>query len=78
MRRRPRRRQRGAVTLLGAVFLITVVAALLAAAQRMAGSGVIDSALLRDGIQALFVAESGLERAAWRLDGARSPTSRTR
>jgi len=61
-------RQRGAVTLIGAMFLIVSVSILLTAVQRKAGSSITDSALYSDGIQALFIAESGLERAAWRYD----------
>lgn len=60
--------QRGAVSLIGAIFLIVSVMVLLTAVQRMAGTSVTDSALHSDGIQALFIAESGLERAAWRYD----------
>jgi hypothetical protein len=60
------RRQRGAVTLVGALFLIFVMVVLLASAQHMAASGINDTAQQSDGIEALFVAESGLERAAWR------------
>ncbi len=60
-------RQRGAVTLLGALFLIIVIIVLLASVQRMAASGITDTALQNDAIEALFIAESGLERAAWRF-----------
>jgi len=61
--------QRGAVTLIGALFLILTIIVLLGAVQRMAASSITDSALNNDGIEALFVAESGLERAAWRYAG---------
>jgi photosystem II stability/assembly factor-like uncharacterized protein len=50
------------------LFLIVSVVVLLAAVQRMAASSITDSALHSDGIQALFIAESGLEHAAWRYD----------
>jgi Tfp pilus assembly protein PilX len=59
-------RQRGAVTLIGAMFLIFVMVVLLATAQRMAASSITDTAQQGDSVEALFVAESGLERAAWR------------
>ena len=60
-------RQRGAVTLMGALFLIVVIIVLLNTAQRMAASQIMDSALQNDSVEALFIAESGLERAAWRF-----------
>ena len=58
--------QHGAVTLVGALFLILCIIVLLGAVQRMAASSITDSALHNDGVEALFIAESGLERAAWR------------
>ena len=60
-------RQRGAVTLIGALFLIFVIIVLLNTVQRMAASDIMDSALQNDSVEALFIAESGLERAAWRF-----------
>ncbi len=66
---RPVPRQRGAVTLIGALFLIFSIIVLLGAVQRMAASSITDSALHNDGIEALYIAESGLERAAWRYAG---------
>ena len=60
------RRQRGAVTLMGALFLIVVIIVLLNVTQRMAASQIMDSAMQNDAVEALFIAESGLERAAWR------------
>ncbi len=59
-------RQHGAVTLMGALFLIIVIIVLLNTVQRMAASGITDTALQNDAVEALFIAESGLERAAWR------------
>ena len=61
--------QRGAVTLVGALFLIVVVIALLGIVQRMAASDISDTGLHNDGIEALFLAEAGLERTAWRYAG---------
>ena len=48
---------------------------LLAAVQRMAASSITDSALHNDGVEALFIAESGLERAAWRYAGGSACTA---
>jgi hypothetical protein len=67
--------QRGAVTLIGALFLIFSIIVLLGAVQRMAASSITDSALHNDGIEALFIAESGLERAAWRFAGGSACTA---
>ncbi len=50
----------------GALFLIIVIIVLLNTVQRMAASGITDTALQNDAVEALFIAESGLERAAWR------------
>ena len=58
--------QRGAVTLMGALFLIIVIIVLLNAVQRMAASDITDTALHNESVEALFIAESGLERASWR------------
>ena len=66
MNTRSPQRQRGAVTLMGALFLIIVIIVLLNTVQRMAASGITDTALQNDAVEALFIAESGLERAAWR------------
>ena len=62
----PIQQQRGAVTLIGALFLIFVIIVMLSAVQRMAATEITDTALQNDGVEALFLAESGLERAAWR------------
>ncbi len=67
--------QRGAVTLVGALFLILSIIVLLAAVQRMAASSITDSALHNDGIEALFIAESGLERATWRYSNGSACTA---
>ncbi len=60
------RRQRGAVTLAGAMFLIVTIVVMLGVAQRMAATDITDTALQSDGVEALFLAETGLERAAYR------------
>lgn len=62
-------RQTGAATLIGAVFLFAVVALVVAFAAFMAGSDVRDSELLDENVEALLIAESGLENATGRLVG---------
>jgi hypothetical protein len=62
----PGKRQRGAVTLIGALFLIMAIIIMLGAVQRMAATDITDTALHNDGVEALFIAETGLERAGWR------------
>lgn len=59
--------QRGVVTVVGAVFLIVVVLLMVEVALRMAGSDTTDSGLQNDSIDALFLAESGLQRTLWRF-----------
>lgn len=59
--------QRGAGMLLATVFLLVVVALFGLIALRMASTDVTDSAVQSDSIEALFLAESGLERTAQRL-----------
>jgi hypothetical protein len=51
---------------MGALFLIIVIIVLLDSVQRMAASEITDTALQNDAVEALFIAESGLERAGWR------------
>lgn len=60
-------RQRGAVGLLSALFLITAVLVMGQALLRQSGSSANDSLITQDGVDALFLAESGLERAAAHL-----------
>jgi len=57
-------KQRGAVTLIGALFIIITLALMLAVLQRMAGSDILDSAGQTGSVEALFLAESGMEHAA--------------
>ena len=57
-------KQRGAVTLIGALFIIITLALMLAVLQRMAGSDILDTAGQAGSVEALFLAESGLESAA--------------
>ncbi|MFN2309951.1 MAG: hypothetical protein ABR553_09500 [Gammaproteobacteria bacterium] len=71
MRARPELRglqhQTGAVGLLAALFLITAVLVMGQALLRQSASGANDSLIIQDGVDALFLAESGLERAAAQL-----------
>ena len=57
-------KQRGAVTLIGALFIIITLALMLAVLQRMAGSDILDTAGQIGSVEALFLAESGMESAA--------------
>ncbi len=55
------RKQRGAVTLIGALFIVITLALMLTALHRMAGSDILDTAIQNDSVEALFVAETGIE-----------------
>lgn len=57
-------RERGAVTLIAAVLLLTVIVLALNIGLVRVGSDMTDTALLADGVEALSLAESGVERAA--------------
>ena len=57
-------KQHGAVTLIGALFIVITLALMLAVLQRMAGSDILDTANQTGSVAALFLAESGMERAA--------------
>lgn len=59
--------QRGAGLLLAVVFLLVVITLFGGIALRMAGTDITDTAVQNDSVEALFLAESGLERAAQRL-----------
>ena len=61
------RRQRGAGTLMATVFLLLIVALLGGIGLRLASTDITDTAVQNDGVEALFLAESGLERAMQRL-----------
>ncbi|MEA2079619.1 MAG: hypothetical protein U9P00_07145 [Pseudomonadota bacterium] len=58
-------RQGGAVTLIGALFIIITLALMVQVLQRMAASDVLDSTLQNDAVEALFIAESGIEHASY-------------
>jgi len=59
-------RQRGAVTLIGALFLIVALALMAQLINRMASSGIVDTVAQNDAVEALFIAESGIEFASYR------------
>ncbi|HBC56173.1 MAG TPA: hypothetical protein DCZ03_03335 [Gammaproteobacteria bacterium] len=63
-------RQTGAATLMGAVLLLTLITLMVVVALEMSRSSVGDSAMLNDGHEAFFLAESGIEVATknW-IDG---------
>lgn len=65
--RRQRSAQAGFVTLIGAVFLMAVLALVIAFGAQMAGSDVRDSEMVDENTEALILAESGLEQAVSRL-----------
>lgn len=62
------RRQHGAATLIAAVLLLSVVMVALSLGLLNANTDVTDTALQADGVEALFIAESGLENAIYRFD----------
>ena len=57
-------RQGGAVTLIGALFIIITLALMVEVIQRMAASDVLDTAVQNDAVAALFIAETGIEHAS--------------
>jgi hypothetical protein len=59
--------QRGAGMLMATVFLLVIVALFGLVGLRMAGTDITDTAVQNDSVEALFLAESGLERATQRL-----------
>lgn len=62
-----RDRQRGAVTLMGALFIVVTLALMIEVLHRSAGTDLLDTAVQSSSVQALFLAESGLESTAARL-----------
>ena len=59
------RHQRGVVTLMGAMFVLVTITLLLVVLQRITGSQSLASALQNDSVEALFLAESAIERASY-------------
>jgi len=58
-------RQGGAVTLIGALFIIITVALMVEVLQRMAASDVLDTTVQSDSVAALFITETGIEHASY-------------
>lgn len=61
----PLHKQRGAITLVGALVIIITLLLLIEVLHRMAGSDILDTGLHSDSVEALFVAETGIEHAAY-------------
>lgn len=59
--------QRGAGMVMAVVFLLVIIALFGLIGLRMAGTDITDTSLQNDSVEALFLAESGLERAIQRL-----------
>ena len=62
-----RTRQRGAITVVAVMFIAMIVVAVLTMTMHAANTGLSDTQNQRDGIAALYLAESGIERASWRF-----------
>lgn len=58
-------KQRGAVTLIGALFIIITLALMVEVLQRMAAADILDTAVQNDAVAALFIAETGIEHASY-------------
>ncbi len=63
------RQQRGAVTLVGALFIVVILSVMAVSLLRMASSNILDSAIHNDAVEALFVAETGVEHASFLFAG---------
>ncbi|TCK16878.1 hypothetical protein DFR30_0097 [Thiogranum longum] len=57
--------QRGAITLVGALFIVVVLSVMAISLLQMARSNILNSAVNNDAIEALFVAETGVEHASY-------------
>lgn len=66
-------RQRGAVAVIVAILLLSLVVTLVMMSVEMSGSGGYDTAAQNDAVEALFLAESALERAGKRFNA--TPTT---
>jgi len=67
--------QRGIVSLIGALLLLTLIGLVLVMGLRIAGTDVADSAAQNQSVEALMLAESGLERAAYNYSVSGACTS---
>lgn len=59
--------QRGVAALMAVLFLLFMLSVVLVIAHQMAATDVYDSGAQNNSVEALFLAESGVERAAWRF-----------
>ncbi len=62
---RPLHKQRGAVTLMGALVLIITLVLMIEVLHRMAASDILDTSVQNDAVEALFIAETGIEHASY-------------
>ncbi len=58
-------RQRGAATILAAIFLVVSVSLMVVVVLNMAGSDINDTSMHSDAVEALFIAETGVEHASY-------------
>lgn len=58
-------KQRGAVTLMGALVLIITLVLMIEVLHRMAASDILDTSVQNDAVEALFIAETGIEHASY-------------
>ena len=63
--RQPLQKQRGAVTLMGALVIIITLVLMIEVLHRMAASDILDTAVQNDSVEALFIAETGIEHASY-------------
>jgi len=59
--------QRGVAALMAVLFLLFMLSVVLVIAHQMAATDVYDSGAQNNSVESLFLAESGVERAAWRF-----------
>ncbi len=60
-------KQTGAVTLMGALFIIITLALMVLAINQIAASNITDTTIQNDAVEALFIAETGIEYASYVL-----------
>jgi len=63
----PPHKQRGAVTLMGALVIIITLVLMIEVLHRMAASDILDTSVQNDSVEALFIAETGIEHASYLL-----------
>lgn len=60
-----RNAQRGVVTLVGALFILITLALMVMVLHRSTGSDILNTAIQSDAVEALFIAETGIEHASY-------------